>query len=115
MLHNDFCDISTCHATVRSLSQSKLRCIWSDLASDFEFDIITLLETFLNVSIPDDDLNVKGFYKIIRRDRLHGVGSGVALYLSSALYICRRFAVEIPDLELLWSEVRVYNNKFFKS
>ena len=49
---------------------------------------------------------------ILRRDRPNNVGAGVALYVSKSLHVSRRNDLEIPDIELMWSEIRLHNNKF---
>ena len=53
-----------------------------------------------------------GFQSIIRRDRVSGVGGGVALYVSRALKVKRRDDLTIPGIEILWVEIHLHNNKF---
>ena len=45
------------------------------------------------------------------RNRPHGRGGGVAFYLADYLAFNRRLDLEIPALELLWSEVFLSNWK----
>ena len=105
-----FHDISLCHSNIRSLSQDKMRSIQCNIAPNF--DIITLSETFLSNSTSDSDLLLPGFHGVIRRDRPHALGGGVALFVSRALVVSRRPDLELPDIELLWCEIRYHNNKF---
>ena len=104
------CDISLCHINIRSLSQNKIRNLKTDISRDF--DIIALSETFLSDSQPDSDFQLQGFHSIMRRDRPGGLGGGVALYTSQLFAASRRHDLEVPDIELLWSEIRLHNNKF---
>ena len=36
----------------------------------------------------------------------------MAVIASQAIAIFRRIDLELPDIELLWTEIRVHNNKF---
>ena len=108
--HDGFVDFTICHANIRSLSPDKLRCIKTSLADSF--DIIALSETFLSSTKPDRDLEIPGFHPILRRDRPTGIGGGVALYASRSLVVKRRHDLENTDLELMWIEIRLHNNKF---
>ena len=84
--------------------------ILTDLACDF--DIISLLETFLSPNSSVDYLHIPGYQNIISRDRLNAVGDGVAFYVSSSLHVLRRLDLEKVDIELLWCKIRLHNNKF---
>ena len=105
-----FVDFSICHANIRSLSSDKLRCIKTSLANSF--DILALSETFLPNTQPDSDMKIPGFHQIMRRDRTTGVGGGVALYVSRSLVVKHRVDLENADLELMWVEICLHNNKF---
>ena len=107
---SDFKAVSMCHANIRSLSQDKLSFIRSDLSQ--EFDIIALSETFLSDNQSDDNFVIHDYHKIIRRDRSSGPGGGVALFVSKYFLISRRYDLEVNNLELLWCEIRINNNKF---
>ena len=92
--NNLYSDLSICHVNIRSLTQDKLRCIKTSLAQ--RYDIIAVSETFLSVSNQDSDYELPGFHTILRRDRVGGIGGGVALYVSRALRVKRRTDLEIP-------------------
>ena len=109
-LENLLRDIRLCHSNIRSLNQDKLRHIRADIANDF--DIIALSETFLNYSTPSDNLVVPVFHDITRRDRSLGrPGGGVALYCSQSVTLTRRNDLEVSEIEILWAEIRIHNNK----
>ena len=78
---NEYTDLALTHVNIRSLSDHKLRDIRTSLASDF--DVIAVSETFLNSSKSSEDLQIPGFYPILRRDRAGAVGGGVALCVTS--------------------------------
>ena len=102
-------DTAVCHINVRSLSSEKLRCLRADIAP--HHDIITLSETFLSPGNLDMDLTLPGFHTIMRKDRKTGPGGGVGLFVSQQLLTSRRYDLEEDDLELLWSEIIINNNK----
>ena len=106
----DYRNVSLCHVNVRSLSQDKLRHVRSDLVPDF--DVISLSETFLTPNSNTENLKLNGYHDVIRRDRPGGIGGGVAIYVSTRFHVSRRFDLEVADLELLWCEIRLLNNKF---
>ena len=98
-LCNEYCDISICHANVRSLKTrnnlgmfdklAEIRCNLAD-----SFDIITLSETWLTDDIQSNDLLLNGFQIPFRNDRdaLSGtVGyGGVLSWVSSNIASKRR-------------------------
>ena len=67
----------------------------------------------MSQNVPDNDVALAGFHPIMRKDRLTGLGGGVGLYVSQQLLASRRLDLECPDLDLLWAEIRIHNNKFY--
>jgi hypothetical protein len=100
--------LSICHANVRSLMQpDKIRDIKTRLCEYYH--IITLSETFLNDSIDSANLNIDG-YNLHRKDRERLCG-GVAAYVHSDIITVRRLDIESLDIEAMWLELRILNNK----
>lgn len=91
-------NLSLAHLNVRSL-----------LSLD-KFDIFALSETWLS-SNELDELYIDGYHLPLIKNRSLGRGGGVALYLANHLAFNRRHDFEIPELELLWSEVFLPNSK----
>ena len=118
----DYCDVSICHANIRSLKQrdrhgslSTLSHISCSLAK--KFSIITLSETWLSPSDLSKAYRIQGYQSPFRRDReaIHGPTGygGVLAWVSNDLACKRRKDLEMPDIEALWLEVRSVNNKFY--
>jgi len=76
-----------------------------------QYDIIALCETFLDSNCTFD-LSLEGYLPIMRRDRTHGIGGGVAAYFANHLVAKRRSDLERNNVEVMWSEVSSANNKF---
>ena len=78
------------------------------------FDIICSSETNLhNNRIIDFDLDLPGFQKSIRRDRIDRQWSGAMVYVSDSLGAIRRPKYEIENLEAIWLQINCPNNKKF--
>jgi hypothetical protein len=70
-------------------------------------DVIALTETWLNDDIIDSVCDMSG-YSIVRKDRMHGSGGGVLLYIRNG-FSFRRLDNLInidPDFEILFVSVR---------
>ena len=67
-------------------------------------DILFLTETFLKPSSCDSLYNIPGF-TLLRKDRLHKAGGGIAVYCSNALTFNRCVDLEYHSVEILWLEI----------
>ena len=56
----------------------------------FEFDVISLTETWLNSTIPTDDLLLHSYSKPERKDRTGDTHGGVMIYVKEGIYYKRR-------------------------
>ena len=100
--------LNICHVNIRSLSQSKLTAIQCSLSD--AFDLITISETHLHAGLPNDLFELKGFHRIIRRDRV-GLGGGVAVYVKENIKYQRIVAFERPGLEAIWLQINTIEGK----
>ena len=118
---NVSCDISICHANIRSLKHidpdtgnfDRLTHIKCHLVGSY--DIITLSETWLTSSDSSDNFRLMGYQAPFRRDRYYGaVGyGGVLAWISNSIACKRRTDLEQLEMEAMWLECRSNNNKFF--
>lgn len=92
-------DMEFCHLNVRSLRAGFH--VFSDLIREYDFDIVSLSETWLSSDVKDVGLSVQD-YNIVRKDR-DGRGGGVAFYLKNNY---RYTVIDIGNsnspLEQLW-------------
>ena len=77
-----------------------------------DYDIIALTETFLDETIPDDDIYVHGYSKPYRNDR-NRHGGGVCIYVRSTLIVERVLECEFQNIECVWLKVRVKGHAFY--
>ena len=106
----EYSDISICHTNIRSLkSKDKMMHINCDLAN--KYDVIALSETWLSKNDASDNYLISGYQGPIRRDRDFGqLGyGGVLLWVSNNIACRRRQDLELPDVEALWVELRMFN------
>ena len=117
-----YCDISICHANIRSLKQKDSHGSLSTLSHikcqlGGKFSIITLSETWLSCSDSSNRFRIQGYQQPFRRDREAVNGptgyGGVLAWVSDQLACKRRSDLEIPNIEAMWLEIRSSNNKFF--
>jgi len=73
-------------------------------------DIFGLSETFLTGSINDTDLLINDFV-FERKDRSKKAGGGLIIYLKKNISYVRRFDLESSDIETIWLQVAIENNK----
>ena len=104
--------LNICHINIQRLSETKLLEIKSVLAG--KYDIIALCETFLDSNC-SFELSLEGYLPVMRRDRSHGIGGGVAAYFADHLVAKRRLDLEQDNVEIMWSEVSSANNKILFS
>ena len=100
LLSSSHC-LSIVHYNIQSLLP-KIDIIASELSA---FDILTFSETWLSDSTKDEQLVIKGFSKIIRRDRVSDGYGGVAAYISDSLNFARRPELELFGTECIWLEI----------
>jgi exonuclease III len=105
-------DLSISHTNIRSIrAPDKIEHIRCELADNF--DIVTLSETWLHSNCDNLELEINGFQSPFRKDRSNDSGyGGVMAWVSSNLSAKRRSDLELPQLEIMWLEVRSKNNKF---
>ena len=111
------CSLNICHVNIRSLlAESRLE----SLCAAQNIDVLCLSETWLSPSRakPGASLvNIPGFQPPFRRDRLHGRGGGVAVYVRNGLNAvstnmltdleCVKITLHLPGKEKV-SVVAVY-------
>ena len=77
----------------------------SVLFSQYAPSIVCLTETWLTPEIPDSVVDMQG-YAILWKDRLSGLGGGVAVYISNDCQFHRFSSLECNLFEVLWLLVR---------
>ena len=106
--HRKCKQLSICHVNVRSLCL-RHTAVETKLAPFY--DVITLSETLLTPFTQNDTLKLDGYRDIIRHDRLHKGGGGLAVYVKSFINVNRRDDLHNDNIELLWLELRFDNTK----
>ena len=91
------------HYNVQSLA-SKTDIIEPELTN---FDIISLIETWLNDSISNEDLKFNEFQDPFRRDRIGNSHGGVIVYVKRGIPCKRRLDLELVNIECVWIEIIV--------
>ena len=76
-----------------------------------QFDIVSLNETMLDDSIPDNEIYLNG-YDLIRKDRNRN-GDGVAIYVRSIIDYKLRINLMADDLETITVEISKPRSKSF--
>lgn len=95
------------HINSRSLI-SKLEEI-KILAFKTKAAIICVTETWLDDSVAEPEIEIKG-YQVIRKDR-NRKGGGVCLYIKTSLAFNQRNDLEIEELEAIWCEILLPKTK----
>ena len=96
---------------VNHLTSSKFEQIKLLLTTNSDWiDILFLTETFPKPSNCDSLYNIPGF-TLLRKDRLHKAGGGIAVYCSDALTFNRRVDLEYDSVEILWLEICPFKSK----
>ena len=80
-------------------------------------DVLGLCETFLTETTENDALSISS-YNIERKDRCEtnsttNNGGGILIYLNSHLNYIRRKDIKCNEIESVWVEIRLCNNKPF--
>ena len=99
--------ISIVHLNVRSLLPKI-----DQLSVEFQhFDIIALTETFLDNSIPNENISIPGYQEPFRQDH-NRHGGGVAIYCRNGLAVTQCLEFQKPSIESIWLKIK-YKNKNF--
>ena len=106
--------LSFCHLNIRSLVQqsdcgTRFDHLYNYVCRDNIYDVIALTETHLSDDIDDDEINLDG-YTLFRLDR-NRHGGGTALYCRSELEPKLISNLSIANIEMLWIETSVHQNK----
>ena len=97
-------EFSMLHLNVRSLNKNFENLeILLTMLNKFSFSLIAITETWLNSNSPPT-FNIQN-YRLLRADRKHGRGGGVAIYLRDDLTYDLRPAIHIEGVEDLYLEI----------
>ena len=100
-----------CHSNVRSIKSAGKIDEIQLLAQSENLDIITISETWLDDSYPDQLLLIDNFQPPFRRDRRTGRGGGVMTYVKSSIPCLRRLDLESNNSECIWMEASTLRGK----
>ena len=79
--------VKVAHLNVRSLKSREQFCLVKDTILHNSFDIFTISETWLDLSVPDACVEISG-YQLFRQDRgPHKYGGGLCIYAKSNLKV----------------------------
>lgn len=79
--------VKVAHLNVRSLKSREQLCLVKDTSLHNSFDIFTISETWLDLSVPDACVEMSG-YQLFRQDRgPHKYGGGLCIYAKSNLKV----------------------------
>ena len=70
-----------------------------------EFDILAFTETWLNPSVPTNDLTIDSYKIPERKDRPGDSHGGVILYVKNNIHYTRRHDLELRGVESIWIEL----------
>ena len=93
--------LSVVHYNVQSLVP-KLDLLTTELS---EFDILAFTETWLNPSVPTNDLTIDSYRIPERKDRPGDSHGGVILYVKNNIHYTRRQDLELRGVECIWIEL----------
>ena len=93
--------LSVVHYNVQSLVP-KLDLLTTELS---EFDILAFTETWLNPSVPTNDLTIDSYRIPERKDRPGDSHGGVILYVKNNIHYTRRQDLELRGVESIWIEL----------
>ena len=96
-------ELRVAHVNARSL-KNKI-----DLfeAESYQFDIITVSETWLSHSVCNTSIYLKNFHALIRLDQEFNNNGGVAIYVRDDLYCKARPDLHVKSLEAIWVETKI--------
>ena len=70
-----------------------------------EFDILAFTETWLNPSVPTNDLTIDSYKIPEHKDRPGDSHGGVILYVKNNIHYTRRHDLELRGVESIWIEL----------
>lgn len=97
-------DFKIIHINCQSLSEEKKPMLE---AISNQFDIITCSETWFRNDFSDTRVHLSGFHKPVMRNRVSGLGGGVAIFVRSDLHFKTRFDIGVENLESVWIETQI--------
>ena len=100
--------VSIGHSNVRGLRKNLHEV--KILLQHTNLDILTISETHLTQDIHDNEVNIDG-YRILRRDRSHKVGGGVAIYFNISLDCVHISKYDNDGIEALWIELKAHSQR----
>ena len=100
--------VSLLHLNIQSL-KPKIDIIIGNLC---EFDILCFTESWLNPTIPDNDIEIPGFDHPFRKDRTDRPGGGVIVYCKDHIIAKRRPDLEPQGIECLFIEFMLKHEKY---
>ena len=108
-----FSNLKICHCNIRSL-RVKDRLVHIKCELHNAFDIISISETWLSSADKSESFSLPGYQPAFRRDRpaVKGQGGGVLAWVSSSIACKHRRDLERYDIEAMWLEVRLCNQRF---
>ena len=89
------------HYNVQSLV-TKLVLLTTELS---EFDILAFTETWLNPSVPTNDLTINSYRIPECKDRPGDSHGGVIIYVKNSIHYTRRQELELRGVESIWIEL----------
>ena len=103
-------NLNICHLNIRSIkAHNRLEQLEELITNTHTFPIVALTETHLDGTVTDSEINIPN-YTIHRKDRNRN-GGGVAIYIHNNLTATRRLDLEVPNLEIVWVEIKVDKHK----
>ena len=100
--------ISLMHLNIQSI-KPKIDIIQGTLC---DFDLLCFTESWLDQNTLNTEVFLEGFTPPFRNDRLDRGGGGVIVYCNDSLYCKRRNDLEPKDLECVWIETTIKNEKY---
>ena len=104
ILHGNF---SLVHYNVQSVV-NKIDIIEPELSN---FSLISLTETWLNSTVPNEDIQFNNFQVPFRRDREGDSHGGILVYIKNDIPCKRRQDLELLNIECLWVEINIKSKK----
>ena len=104
ILHGNF---SLVHYNVQSVV-NKIDIIEPELSN---FSLISLTETWLNSTVPNEDIQFNNFQVPFRRDHEGDSHGGILVYIKNDIPCKRRQDLELVNIECLWVEINIKSKK----
>ena len=107
---NTFANLNFCHINIRSINAENR---WTAFFNQVKntYDIITTSETWLGKKDSDTKFQIPGYTGPYRLDRPRQKGGGIMVWVTDSIIAKRRDDLSIPDLETLWIQLDLPQNK----